>query len=365
MTVATLLPVHPSRPRKPTLDTVASAVGVSRATVSNAYNRPDQLSAGLRERILAAAIELGYSGPDPVARSLATRHSAAVGFMLGQPLSQAFSDQALSVVLDGLASTVDGQDHCLVLMPGNETGGPRPETVARAQADVVVAYSLPDDAPALAAVRARGLPMVVIDQPVLPGTARVEVDDIGGARMAAEHLLGLGHRRFGVLTFALHPGGQSGPVDADQRANASFRVTRDRLAGYLDTLAEAGIEDVPVWEGGGSRRELGRTGARWLLAQAPRPTALLCASDELAFGALQAIRDIGLAVPEDVSVTGFDDVPAAQHADPPLTTVRQPLAEKGRRAGELALRLLDGDSPERASRLPVKLVARASTAVQT
>jgi DNA-binding LacI/PurR family transcriptional regulator len=363
VTIATLLPVHPARPRKPTLDTVASAVGVSRATVSNAYNRPDQLSASLRERILAAARELGYAGPDPVARSLATRHSAAVGFMLGQPLSQAFSDQALSIVLDGLAQTVDGRDHCLVLMPGNETGGPRPETVARVQADVIVAYSLPDDAPALAAVRARGLPMVVIDQPVLPNTARVEVDDEGGAKMAAEHLLTLGHQRFGVLTFALHAGGKSGPVDARRRAEASFRVTRDRLTGYLDALA--GIEDVPVWECGGSRRELGRTGARWLLARDPRPTALLCASDELAFGALQAIRDVGLRVPEDVSVTGFDDVPAAEHADPPLTTVRQPLAEKGRRAGELALRLLDGDSPERATRLPVKLVLRASTAIQT
>ena len=351
-----------TRPRKPTLDTVAGVVGVSRATVSNAYNRPDQLSVALRERIMAAALELGYTGPDPVARSLATRHSAAVAFMLGQPLSAAFSDPALSVVLDGLASTVDGHDHCLVLMPGNETGGPRPETVARVQADVVVAYSLPDDAPALAAVRARGLPMVVIDQPVLPSTARVEVDDFGGARAAAEHLLALGHRRFGVLTFALHPGGQSGPVDERRRAQASFRVTRDRLAGYLDALAAAGITDVPVWDAGGSRRELGRAGTRWLLERDPRPTALLCASDELAFGALQAVRDAGLATPTDVSVTGFDDVPGAEHADPPLTTVRQPLAEKGRRAGELALRLLEGESPERPTRVPVELVLRASTA---
>lgn len=351
--------VDPARPRKPTLDTVAGVVGVSRATVSNAYNRPDQLSAALRERIMAAALELGYAGPDPVARSLATRSSAAVAFMLGQPLTAAFSDPATSVVLDGLASTVDGRDHCLVLMPGNETGGPRPETVARAQADVFVAYSLPDDAPALAAVRARGLPLLVIDQPVLPGTARVEVDDVGGARSAAEHLLSLGHRRFGVLTFALHPGGRSGPVDG--RAEASFRVTRDRLAGFLDALAAAGVTDVPTWEAGASRRELGRTGTRWLLGQDPRPTALLCASDELAFGALRAVSDAGLATPADVSVTGFDDVPDAKHADPPLTTVRQPLAEKGRRAGELALRLLDGESPGGPIRVPVDLVVRAST----
>ncbi|GAA0242824.1 LacI family DNA-binding transcriptional regulator [Saccharothrix mutabilis subsp. mutabilis] len=346
------------RPRKPTLDTVASAVGVSRATVSNAYNRPDQLSAALRERILETAASIGYAGPDPVARSLATRHSAAVGFMLGQQLSAAFSDPAVSIVLDGLASTVDGHDHCLVLMPGNETGGPRPSTVARAAADVVVAYSLPDNAPALDAVRARGLPLVVIDQPVLPDTARVEVDDEGGARMAASHLRSLGHTRFGVITFGLNPDGFSGFAPPSRQSSGVFRVSRDRLAGFL---AVAG-PSTPVFEVPGSRRDLGRTAGRALLRSEPRPTALLCASDELAFGALQAARELGLRVPRDVSVVGFDDVPFAEHSDPPLTTVRQLLTDKGRRAGELALRLLDGGRPGEPSRLPVSLVERDSTA---
>ncbi|GGP43299.1 LacI family DNA-binding transcriptional regulator [Saccharothrix coeruleofusca] len=354
------------RPRKPTLDTVAGAVGVSRATVSNAYNRPDQLSAALRERILETAAALGYPGPDPVARSLATRHSAAVAFMLGQQLSASFSDPALSIVLDGLASTVDGHDHCLVLMPGGaDRGGPRPQTVARAQADVVVAYSLPDDAPALAAVRARGLPMVVIDQPVLPDTARVEVDDAGGARLAAAHLLELGHRRFAVVTFSLRPDGGNGPASPARLAEATFRVSRDRLTGYLSELRAAGVVDVPVWECSGSRRELSRSAGRTLLTGDDRPTAVLCASDELAFGVLQAARDLGLAVPEDVSVVGFDDVPAAEHAEPPLTTVRQPLVDKGRHAGELALRLLDGGRPGPPTRLAVTLVERASTALHT
>ncbi|TWP51324.1 LacI family DNA-binding transcriptional regulator [Lentzea tibetensis] len=352
------------RPRRPTLDTVASAVGVSRATVSNAYNRPDQLSASLRTRILETARSLGYAGPDPVARSLATRRNAAVGLMLPQGLSVAFTDPSLSIVLDGLASTVDGHDHCLVLMPGNDTGGPRPETVSRAQADVVVAYSLPDSAPALSAVSARGLPLVVIDQPVISGTARVEVDDSGGARLAASHLLALGHSRFGILTFALHPDGYRGPVSCSRRASIPFRVSRDRLTGYLDALENGGVaaENVPVWEASGSGRELGREGARWMLTRTPRPSALLCASDQLAFGALQAARDLGLSVPGDVSVVGFDDVPEASVSDPPLTTVRQPLAEKGRLAGQLALKLLAGARPPRATRLDVSLISRASCA---
>ena len=356
--------VAAERTRKPTLDTVASAVGVSRATVSNAYNRPDQLSVELRERILATAKRIGYLGPDPVARSLATRRSAAVAFMLGSGLSQAFSDPALSVLLDGLASTVDGRDHSLVLLPGGDRGGPRPESVANTHADVVVAYSLPDHAPALRAARDRALPLVVIDQPVLPGTDRVEVDDLGGTHQAARHLLDLGHRRFGVLTFGLRPDGRTGLVSPERLANATFRVTRDRLAGYLGALTEAGIpaDATPIWETAGSQRELGREGGRRLLGGTPRPTALLCASDELALGAVQAARDLGLSVPGDVSVVGFDDVPAAQWADPPLTTVRQPLTEKGRRAGELALRLLDGSRPGEPTRLGVELVRRASSA---
>ena len=362
-----MLSVDSDRRRRPTLDTVAAAVGVSRATVSNAYNRPDQLSSSLRERILETARSLGYAGPDPVARSLATRSSAAVGFMLPQGLSGAFSDPALSIVLDGLASTVDGHDHSLVLMPGDSTGGPRPSIVTRAQADVMVAYSLPDTAPALDAVAARGLPLVVIDQPVLPGSARVEVQDYAGACAAASLLLGLGHSRFGILTFSLHPDGVTGPVSPERRSDVPFRVSRDRLGGYLDTLEKGGVkpDNVPVWEARGSDRELGRLGARWLLTRTPRPSALLCASDQLAFGCLQAARDLNLTVPRDVSVVGFDDVPEAAYSDPPLTTVRQPLADKGRRAGELALKLLAGGRPPRPTRLDVSLVERASTAPRT
>jgi DNA-binding LacI/PurR family transcriptional regulator len=356
--------VDTEQTRRPTLDTVARAVGVSRATVSNAYNRPNQLSAGLRTRILEVADRLGYLGPDPVARSLATRKSAAVAFMLRSGLSSAFSDPALTIMLDALAATVDGRDHALVLLPGDESGGPRPDSVARAQADVVVAYSLPDTAPALTAVRQRRLPMVVVDQPATGGTARVELDDFGGTQSAGRYLTELGHRDFGVISLTLQPDGRTGPAAPERRTGSPFRVTRERLSGYMDALTSVGIapEAVPVWEAATSDREHGRTAARWLLQLSPRPTALLCMSDELALGALQGARDAGLSVPQDVSVVGFDDTPPAGVADPPLTTVRQPLVEKGRLAGELALTLLDGGRPSRPVRLDVELVVRASSA---
>ena len=351
------------RVRRPTLDTVARRVGVSRATVSNAYNRPDQLSATLRERIIATAKELGYAGPDPVARSLATQRSGAVAFMLCDGLSSAFSDPALCIMLDALASTVDSGDRALLLLPGIGDAGPRADSVIRAQTDVVVAYSLPEGAPALEAVRERNLPLVVVDQPVLPGSARVQVDDFGGAHLAAQHVAGLGHRRVAILGLSTSADGHRGPGSPQRIASAHFRVTLDRIAGYLKGLAEQGIvaDEVPLWEAPGSVRELGREGARWLFGLRPRPTAVLCMSDELALGAMRAAGELGLSVPGEVSIVGFDDTPAASWCDPPLTTVRQDLVEKGRQAGELALRALDGARPGRPVTIGVELQVRGST----
>jgi DNA-binding LacI/PurR family transcriptional regulator len=356
--------VTQDRERRPTLDTIAQRVGVSRATVSNAYNRPDQLSTALRERIIATAKQLGYAGPDPVARSLATKQAGSVAFMLCDGLSSAFSDPALSIMLDALSSTVDNEERSLLLLPGTNDGGPRAQAVMRAQTDVAVAYSLPDNAPALDAVRQRGLPLVVVDQPDVPAAACVRVDDVGGARLAARHVASLGHRRVGILAFGLSADGASGPIGPQRLATAHFRVSLDRLAGYLEGLTEHGIvaDEVPAWEAPGSVRELGREGARWLLGLEPRPTAVLCMSDELALGAIRAANELGLSVPAEVSVVGFDDTPAASWGDPPLTTVRQDLVAKGRQAGELALRMLNGARPGKPVTIDVELQVRGSTA---
>lgn len=331
---------------------------MSRATVSNAYNRPDQLSERLRAEILSAAARLGYAGPDPVARSLATQRAGAVAVMLDKGLSAAFSDPALSIMLDTLASTVDTGERSLVLMPGGPNGGgPRPAAVARVHADVVVAYSLPNDAPAITAVQQRGLPLVVVDQPAEGDSASVRVDDNLGAQMAAHHVLSLGHKHVGILSLDLIADGHRGPVSPHRITEARFQVTIERLNGYLQRLPIA----PPAWEASESDRAYGREGAMWLLAQSPQPTALLCMSDELAIGAIRAARDLGLAVPGDLTIVGFDDTPAAAWSDPPLTTVRQDLLEKGRQAGELVLRLLEGARPTAPVTLGVTLVDRASS----
>ncbi|WP_186382386.1 LacI family DNA-binding transcriptional regulator [Amycolatopsis rhizosphaerae] len=345
------------------MDDVADAVGVSRATVSNAYNRPDQLSAELRREVLRAAERLGYTGPNPIARSLATRRTGAIAFMLDTGLSAAFSDPALSITLDALAATVDSEGLALLLLPGGDDGGPRADRILTAQADLAVAYSLADGAPALRAVRRRGLPLVVIDQPVVPGSARVGIDDRGGAAAAARHLLELGHRRFAILSAQCLSAPRGGPLTAAEAARSRFLDNRQRLSGYLDTIEAAGLDPaaVPIWETSGLSRNEAMTGARGLLDREPRPTALLCMSDELALSALAAARQLGLAVPDEVSIVGFDDTPPAIWADPPLTTVRQDLVRKGRLAGELALKLLAGERVPEPATLDVELVVRGSS----
>jgi DNA-binding LacI/PurR family transcriptional regulator len=349
-----------TRRRRPTLDDVADAVGVSRATVSNAYNRPDQLSARLRDQVLRVAAELGYAGPDPTARSLATSRTGAIAVLLDTSLSMAFSEPALSVTLDALAQVVDPHGHALLLLPGGAQGGPPAAQVLGAQADIAIAYSLADGAPALDSVRARGLPLVVIDQPLLPGVARIGCQDRLGAALAARHLLDLGHRRFGI--FAAHsritPGG--GELTAEEAGAAALHDVRERLAGYLGELGPGGAE-VVVHEAAGLSTESAMAGAFALLGRTPRPTALLCMTDQLALAALSAAGQLGIAVPGELSVAGFDDSPPAGWSSPPLTTVRQDLAAKGRIAGELVLRLLDGGDVPEPAEMPVSLVVRGST----
>lgn len=348
--------------RRPTLDDVAEAVGVSRATVSNAYNRPDQLSASLRTKVLRAAKRLGYTGPNPIARSLARQRTGAIAFMLDTGLSAAFSDPALSITLDAFADTVDPEGHALLLLPGGHNGGPRADRVLAAQADLAVAYSLADGAPALRAVRQRGLPLVVIDQPIVPGSARVGIDDHGGAAAAARHLLELGHRRFAILSAQCLSAPRGGPLTAQEAASSRFRDNRERLRGYLEALTNAGIDirGVPIWETSGISREDAMAGASELLDR--EPTALLCMSDELALAALAIAKRRGIEVPGELSIVGFDGTPAARWSEPVLTTVRQDLVRKGRVAGELALRLLAGERPPQQTLLDVELIVGASTA---
>jgi len=347
-----------------TLQTIADAVGVSRATVSNAYNRPGRLSAELRARILAAADEHGYAGPDPVARRLRTGRGGTVGVLFTEPLDYAFSDPGCVEFLAGFSAGVRPVTTNLVLIaapPGAQVA----DAIRGAAADAVCVYSMPEHHEGVATVLGLAVPVVVVDMPAGTGRAFVGIDDRRGGVLVGEHLVALGHRRIGVLTSRLRADDRVGAVGPDRLARASFRLFRERIAGLREALTGAGITwaDVALQERRNTTAE-GAAGAAALLSAQPRPTAIVALTDQLALGALAACRAAGLDVPGQVSVTGFDDIAAARTAQPPLTTVAQPTYLKGREAGQALLAALDAepDLPPATTVLPVELVVRGSTA---
>ncbi len=350
--------------RRATLKEVAAEVGVSPATVSNAYNRPDQLSSGLRERVLEVARRLGYPGPDPTARSLRRGRSGVIGVLYADRLSYAFEDPAAVLFLRGISEAAEEAGLQLLLVTGSLRDESDVEAVGKAAVDGFVVYSMPEDDPSVHAVIERRVPTVLVDQPEGMGTPLVGIDDRGAARAAAEHLVSLGHRRIGVVSFELAREPVGGLVGADRQSAATFLASGQRLRGYAEALDPAGIpwELVPVYECAENVLEEGKTAAGVLLAPDDRPTAILATSDLLAFGVTEAAEEMGLAVPGDLSVVGFDDVPEAARANPPLTTVHQPHMEKGLKAGRLLVSGLRGEDPPRTEILPTRLVVRGSTA---
>jgi DNA-binding LacI/PurR family transcriptional regulator len=347
-----------------TLATIAQDLGISRATVSNAYNHPDQLSAGLKARILARADALGFVGPDPAGRGLRRGRVGAVGVLLDGGLSYAFSDPAAVQILDGIARELEQDQVALLLLSGAPPHGPDAATVRGAVVDGWIPFSISAESPAMAAALSRRQPMVVLDQPLAPGWAAVTLDDEGGTRKAMEYLLGLGHTDVAVVSFSMTDDLRSGPADAARQAATTFHVTAGRLAGAAAAVRAAGRpwQDVPVIETLRNSPEDGAEAARLLLSRRPRPTAILAFSDQLALGVLRAARVAGLSVPADLSVVGFDDTPAAALADPPLTTIHQPLQERGRTVGRRMRELLAGDGPVETPPFPTELIVRATTA---
>jgi DNA-binding LacI/PurR family transcriptional regulator len=344
-----------------TLQTIADRLGVSRMTVSNAFSRPDQLSDELRRKILQAADDLGYVGPDPAARALARGTTGAVGVLLTDSLQLAFTDEVATRFLGAFVRELAPTGLALTLLTADGAGDAVP---ARDVAiDGALVYSCRVVSPSRDWLMRRKLPLVFVDQDPVAGIPSVNVDDRAGARAAAQHLVDLGHRRVGLINLAID--GPRGAV-VDPLAAALGHPQRQRVLGWLDVLEPAGITPV-VMQVEHDDEDESEEIARSLLDTDDRPTAVLCFSDVLALGVLRAAEDLGLAVPNQLSVVGFDDSPLARRVRPRLTTVRQDIAAKGRlAAAALTTAIAAGRTGERTRArhrmLPTELVVRQSTA---
>jgi DNA-binding LacI/PurR family transcriptional regulator len=326
-----------------TLATLARELGVSKTTVSNAFNHPDQLSPALRAQVLDTARRLGYAGPDPVAATLSRGRVGAIGLLFFDdplyPLHFAFSDPAHVLFLEGVADACGRAGVGLVLVGG----GSSVDLVRAALVDGFICQHDVTGDERLEAVVERGLPMVVVDGPARPGAGHVGVDDRGGAAAAARHLLELGHSRVAYLNGA-------GMTRLDTR--------RETLRGAVEAAGSKFTEVLaPNMTIAG-----GEIGAQELLALPELPTALVCANDLIALGVLRVLERNGLRVPDDLALVGFDDVDFARSLSVPLTTVRQDKYLLGQQAADLLLRELRDEDHEHAEvLLASELVVRAST----
>ena len=336
---------------RPRIDDVARRAGVSKTSVSFAFNQPEHLNAATRDRILAAAAELGYR-PSPIARRLARRRTDQIGLVVPQSTHDIFANPFLPELVRGIGDVCDAEGIAVVIVP--PVGGSIARAIEAALVDGLILLGLAPNHPDLDDVRRAGTPLVGMDIENFDGHDVIGIDDAEGARRAAEHLRGLGHRDVAVVLIAEHP---DSPLD--ERSGISARRLRGvREAIGSDDGARLRVLSTPVSEEGG------RAAFAAMSADGELPTAVLAMSDVTAIGVMGAALDAGLRIPEELSIVGFDDIPAASWTTPRLTTVHQPIREKGRRAAHRLISAIRNGTEHRpvVELLPTRLVVRSSSA---
>ena len=344
------------RQGRATIADVAAIAGVSTSTASLVFRSQDRVAPGTRDRILAAAEAVGYQGPHPIASSLRSGRSGIVGIVIAERVRQAFQNPVAVATMDGLSDVLDEEGFGQLLLPGRADPVPsRPDPLRMLPVDAVVFATRGEEFDdLLPVVRARGVPIVGIEGPHARDVILVEVDDVGGMRAMAERVAALGHRRGGVIMRTTRLGRSDAPGPVEPVGARLDEIVNRTIRGRLEAVQGVFADAVRV-EAGGRDATAGAAAALRLLQTGDRPTALLAQNDQLAAGALDAAAELGLQVPEDVTVTGFDGV-EMPWLGRSLSTVRQPLHERGRRAGELVTALLRGDQVPARTILPVELV---------
>ncbi|HOK00123.1 MAG TPA: LacI family DNA-binding transcriptional regulator [Termitinemataceae bacterium] len=320
-----------------TIKEIAERAGVSKATVSFAFNSPWKITDATRQRVLQVAEELEYV-PDPLARTLATKQVGSIGLLLPDPIQEAFKNPYIVELLEGIGAVCHGEDLSLTILP--PVKGLLTHTVRTALVDAIMTIGIGPDHEVLSIIRKRNLPFVIIDGAGLSGSVQVGIHDEEAGYQLLRHVLELGHRRITILSIKnLH----EAIVDAPTARRS--RILDLRLQGAYRALREWGLEpedpgislclvDADMDSASGVTEKI--------LEEQPGPTALVCFADVLALGAYGAIKKKGLRIPEDITVVGFDGIRFSRLLEPPLTTIYQSGYDKGYAAASLAVKLIRG-----------------------
>jgi DNA-binding LacI/PurR family transcriptional regulator len=321
--------------KRVTLAQVAELAGVSVMTASYTYNRPNRVSDRARSKVLAAAAQLGYPGPDPSARSLRRGSTRTLGVVLGEHLSYAFEDPGAVAFLAGIADVCAARGYGMTILPITGAADDVPR-ITDAAVDGFIVWTTADDDPILAAVQARKRPAVIHGGPAVPGLGLVSIDNRAAAR-AVGAIAFAGANRSAVVSQPLSRKRISTISGGADIADVSFPVTRDRLQGYRQAAEDTGIAWPEVVIAVCARNDAAEAEqlAAILLASAEPPDAIAAMSDQQAAGVVRAARAAGRAIPDDLAVTGWDD--AAVAAQLGLTTVAQSLREQGTACAHAAL----------------------------
>ncbi len=337
---------------KVTIEDIAKKAGVSKTAVSFAFNNPDRLSETTLKHILKVAEELGYN-PDPLASNLKTGRTGCIGLLMPQPIPTVALNPHTFEFVEGIGETCHDAGISLMLVPPLK--GSLRRAIVRAAVDGFITMGLEPFRRTITVLQQRGVPFVTVDSEPTHGLPCVNVEDEQGAYAAMRYILDHGHRQIAILGMRSEHYGKYSDYTG---------LLRRRINGYVRALEEQGlsIDDrhirliectVEAGEGYRAFRSFWRTS--W------HPTAIVAMADVLLYGVLRAVHELNLNIPDDLSLMGFDDISFSALTSPPLTTVRQPSAEKGRVAARLLLDLIEGKAVESEHIvLPVEFVERQS-----
>lgn len=352
----TIPSVSPRGGKRLTVKAMAELLNVSTATISNAFNRPDQLSEAKRRWILEECRRLGYLGPNAAARSLRTGRTGIVGVMLADNLAYSLTDPVANEFLHGVAEEFDRRQLNLLLL-SSHGDDPCRNRLQESMVDGFIIYGWLQESATYDRLLRHNKPLVAVDFD-LEGCTWVNIDNYDGARRSAEHALATPPSNVAILGLRLVDSDRVCRVRDRELFNEVRAISVRRLHGYLDALSTAGHTVSPerIWSTPTNNHQDAYQAAREALTSSPRPDLLLCMSDRIALAAIQAALQMGLRVPEDLRVVGFDGIPEGANIHPSLTTVYQQSAEKGRTAARIFL----GEQEDRNVLLRTRLLVRES-----